>query len=132
VRALLLHVGDDAYAVPIEVAREVLAATSVTALPTAPSSVLGLCNVRGEIIPVFDSGVLLGLGPVPQVAAVALIETVLGPAGLAVSAPGEAVELGEQVGPTEGAGTGGAFAIEGGLAVLLDVEALLAPARVAS
>ncbi|MDQ1374771.1 MAG: purine-binding chemotaxis protein CheW [Actinomycetota bacterium] len=131
-RALLLRVGDDSYAVPIEVAREVLAATSITALPTAPSSVIGLCNVRGEIIPVFDTGVLLGLGPIPSTAAVAILETAVGPAGLATSDMGEAVELGDLVGHSEGAGTAGAFAVEGGLAVLLDVEMLLAPARVAS
>ena len=131
-RALLLHVGEDAYAVPIEVAREVLGATTVTPLPTAPSSVLGLCNVRGEIIPVFDTGVLLGLRPVTSTAAVAIIETTLGAAGLATTEMGEAVELGDQVGQTDGAGTSGAFAVNRGLAVLIDVDALLTPARVAS
>jgi purine-binding chemotaxis protein CheW len=131
-RALLLRVGDDSYAVPIEVAREMLAETSITSLPTAPPSVLGLCNVRGEIIPVFDTGVLLGLGPIPSAVAVAIIETSLGPAGLAASDLGAAVELGDQVGPSEAAGTAGAFAIESGLAVLIDVETLLAPARVGS
>ena len=130
-RALLLRVGDDSYAVPIEDAREVLGATSVTALPTSPSSVLGLCNVRGEIIPVFDTGVLLGLGPMPSTAAVAIIETALGPAGLAISDTGEAADLGDQVGQTDGPGTSGAFSVRDGLAVLIDVEALLAPARVA-
>jgi len=132
VRALLLHVGDDTYAVPIEDAREVLAATSITNLPTAPPSVLGLCNVRGEIIPVFDTGVLLGLGPIPSTVAVAIIETALGPAGLAISAPGEAVELGDPVGASDGAGTGGAFAVDDGLAVLIDTETLLTPAKVAT
>jgi chemotaxis signal transduction protein len=131
VRALLLRVGDDSYAVPIEVAREVLAATSITDLPSSPSSVLGLCNVRGEIIPVFDTGVLLGLGPLPSTVAVAIIETALGAAGLAASAMGEAIVLGDQVGHTDGPGTAGAFAVGEGLAVLVDVEALLAPARVA-
>ena len=131
-RALLLPLGDDLYAVPIEVAREVLAATSITALPTAPSSVLGLCNVRGEIIPVFDTASLLGLGPTPSVASVAIIETALGPAGLATSGAGEAVELGDMVGQTDGPGTAGAFAVTSGLAVLIDIEVLLAPARVAS
>mgnify|MGYP000754725686 CR=1 FL=1 len=131
-RALLLRVGEDSYAVPIEAAREVLAATTVTSLPTAPPSVLGLCNVRGEIIPVFDTGMLLGLGPLASTEAVAIIETAVGPAGLATSATGEAVDLGEQVGHTDGAGTAGAFAVEGGLAVLIDVEGLLTPARVAT
>jgi purine-binding chemotaxis protein CheW len=132
VRALLLRVGGDTFAVPIETAREVLAATSVTRLPTAPASVLGLCNVRGEIIPVFDTGVLLGVGAMATVGAVAIIETAVGPAGLATNDVGEAVELGDPVGQTDGPATSGAFAVGTGLAVLIDAEALLVPARVAS
>ena len=131
-RALRLRVGDDAYAVPMAVAREVLAAVDVTPLPTAPSSVLGVCNVRGEIIPVFDTGVLLGLGSMPAHDSIAIVETVMGPAGLATSGIGTAVELGEPAGTTDGPGTSGAFATEDGLAVLVDVEALLSPARIAS
>src|SRR5688572_11250265 len=130
-RALRLHIGTDKYAVPMAVAREVLAAPMLTELPTAPASVLGVCNLRGEIIPVFDTGTLLGLGPLPSVISVAIVETALGPGGLAASAMGEVVELGDHVAATEGVGTVGAFATDGGLAVLLDVEALLSPARVA-
>jgi purine-binding chemotaxis protein CheW len=133
VRALLLRVGADAYAIPMAAAREVVAAPQLTPLPTAPPSVLGLCNVRGEIVPVFDTGRLLGVGAIDDVAAVAIVETTLGPAGLAASDRGESVELGAPVGATEAAGTEGAFAVDAppGLAVLVDVEALLAPARVA-
>ena len=129
-RALLLHIGADAYAVPMHAAREVLDAPSLTELPTSPPSVLGLCNLRGEIVPVFDTGVLLGLGPLPSFTSVAIVETELGPAGLATTDRGESVELGDAVGVTEGPGTAGAFAVESGLAVLVDVEALLTPARV--
>jgi purine-binding chemotaxis protein CheW len=124
-RALLLRVGEDAYAVPIERAREVVTA-AVTPLPSAPASVLGVCNVRGEIIPVFDSGVLLGLGPMAGLDAIAVIETSLGPAGLAMTGLGEAVELGDPVALTETPGTAGAFAVGSSLAVLVDVEELFA------
>lgn len=129
-RALLLRVGEDTYAVPITVAREVVAAPALTSLPTAPSSVLGVCNVRGEIIPVFDSGVLLGLGAMPSIAAVAVLETSLGPAGLAMTGIGEAADLGDPVASTETPGTTGAYAVGGSLAVLIDVETLLAPAGI--
>ena len=129
-RALLLRVGEDAYAVPITAAREVVTA-AVTPLPTAPSTVLGVCNVRGEIIPVFDSGVVLGLGRLPFVDSIAVIETAHGPAGLAMTGFGEAVELGEPVAVTETPGTAGAFAVHDGVAVLIDVDALLAPNGVA-
>jgi chemotaxis signal transduction protein len=129
-RALRLQVGAEPYAVPMAVAREVVATPSLTKLPTAPPSVLGVCNLRGEIIPVFDTGVLLGLGPLTSFDSVAIVETELGPAGLTSSGLGESVELGEPVGTTEGPGAVGAYATQDGLAVLIDVEALLTPARI--
>ncbi|HEX7168433.1 MAG TPA: chemotaxis protein CheW [Acidimicrobiales bacterium] len=131
-RALRLRVADDTYAIPMAAAREVLADVDITPLPTAPSSVLGVCNVRGEIIPVFDTGVLLGLGPLPPFETVVVVETPLGPAGLATSDLVKSVDLGDAVGTTDGPATVGAFAGEDGVAVLVDVEALLTPARIAS
>ena len=129
-RALLLPVGEDMYAVAMELAREVVMTPVVTALPTAPRSLLGVCNVRGEIIPVFDTGVLLGLDAMADLCAVALLETSLGPAGLALTDIGGSVELGEPVAVTEAPGTLGAFVVGTQLAVLIDVEALLTSARV--
>ena len=128
-RALLLPVGEDTYAVPMDVAREVIVAPTVTTLPTAPPSVLGVCNVRGEIVPVFDTGILLGLGPLESVRAVTLVDADLGPAALAVSGIGASVELDDPVAVTEAPGTAGAFVYDDGLAVLVDVDVLLAPAR---
>jgi chemotaxis signal transduction protein len=127
VRALRLRIGEDVYAVPMDRAREVVAAPVVTALPTAPASVLGVCNVRGEILPVFDTGVLLGLGPT-SLAAIAVVDTALGAAGLAMSDTGATVELGGSVAMTETVGTAGAFLFGSELAVLLDVEVLLSSA----
>ena len=129
-RTLLLPIGEDTYAVPIELAREVVMAPVVTALPTAPAAVLGVCNVRGEIIPVFDTGVVLGLGAMATFTAVALLETTLGPVGLAITEIGGSVELGEAVAVTEAPGTMGAYVAGTKLAVLIDIEALLTSARV--
>ena len=64
-RALLVRLGEDSYAIPMTAAREVVAAPDVAVVPSAPPSVLGLCNVRGEIIPVFDAGALLGVPSLP-------------------------------------------------------------------
>lgn len=127
-----MRVGAEPYAVLMDDAREVIAAPALKKLPTAPLSVLGLCNVRGEIIPVFDTGVLLGLGPLPGLVAVAIVETALGPAGLGTSEMSDAIDLGEVVGMSDGPGTAGAFATDDGLAVLIDVNALLTPARIGS
>lgn len=130
-QALLMPVGEELYAVDVAVAREVIAAPVISSLPTTTGAVLGVVNLRGEIIPVFDTAVLLGLGaPItPQYAAV--VDTVLGPAALTTSAHGEAAELGDQVGLTDTPGTDGAFAVDGRLVVVLDVDALLGSVRLA-
>ncbi|HWW53724.1 MAG TPA: chemotaxis protein CheW [Acidimicrobiales bacterium] len=131
-RALLLRVGDDLFAVPMEVAREVVVAPTLSVLPTAPASVAGVFNLRGEIVPVFDTARLAGLAGLASVAYVAVVETGLGPAGLAMSEVGESVELGEPLGATETPGTVASYSLGTRLVVLIDVETLLAPARIAT
>ena len=84
-------------------------------------------NLRGEIVPVFDTAMLLGLGPIPSVAYVAVVETGLGPAGLAMTDVGESVELGEPIGATETPGTIASYALGTRIVVMIDVETLLAP-----
>jgi chemotaxis signal transduction protein len=131
-RALLLFLGDDLFAVPMAVAREVLVAPKVAVLPTAPATVAGVFNLRGEIVPLFDTAMLLGLGTIPSVEYVAVVETELGPAGLAMTAVGESVELDEPVGVTEKPGTVASYALGERVVVMLDVGALLTPARIAA
>lgn len=55
---LVLPVGGQRYAVALDSAREVLAAPETTALPGAPGALVGLCNVRGAIVPLFDLALL--------------------------------------------------------------------------
>lgn len=128
-RALLVPVGDDAYAVAMDAAREVVNAPEITPLPTAPSTVVGLINLRGDIVPVFDTARLLGLVSSDMVYAV-VVETSLGPAGLTMTGTGEAIELGEAVSAADTAGTVATYAVGDRLVVLLDLETLLAPAIV--
>lgn len=130
--ALVLPVGDERYAVDITSAREVVTAPDIVTLPTAPARVLGLFNVRGELIPIFDTAALLGLAPVGDVSFAAIVETTLGVAALATTGLGEAVELGEPVGNTDSPGAVASYEVGSNLVVLLDLEALLAPLRTAS
>jgi chemotaxis signal transduction protein len=131
-RALLLRIGDDVFAVPITSAHEVVVAPRLADLATAPATVAGLINLRGDIVPVFDTAMLLGLGTIPSIAYVAVVETGLGPAGLAMTEMGESVELGESIGVTDAPGTVGAYALGEEVTVMIDIETLLAPARIAS
>jgi len=113
-------------------AREVVVAPTIAELPTAPPTVAGLMNLRGDIVPVFATAMLLGLGEIPSTAYVAVVETSLGLAGLAITEVGESVELGESVGATELPGTVAAYALGSKVAVMIDLETLLAPTGAAT
>lgn len=132
-QALLLPVGPEWYAVDAAWAREVAASPEVVRLPTAPASVVGVFNLRGEIVPLFDVAALLGVGagtaPDRWPWAV-VVDTPLGPAALAITAVPEVAELGPPTGRPDLAGTVSTHAVGDRLAVLLDVEAVLAPARI--
>lgn len=95
VRALV--VGDEAapLAIAVHAVRSVVADPPLTPVPTAPPTVLGLANVRGEIVPVLDTGLLLGLDAVGRAAYVLVVDTARGPAGFAVPAmpvPGDVAD----------------------------------------
>jgi hypothetical protein len=127
IRALIVPVGLDLYAVPMESVREVVATPCPCALPTGPAAVVGLFNLRGEIVPLFDTAALLGVGRLSAWPFAAVVQTRLGPAGLAGSGLPESVLLGEPIGPSESHGTMGVYALGRRLAALVDVEALLTP-----
>jgi len=59
-------VGDVAYAVPIADVREIVNPLLLTELPHAPSSVVGVADHRGDVIPVVDLRVRFGLRPLPD------------------------------------------------------------------
>jgi len=126
---VLLPVGTDLYAVRIESVREVLAAPAVTQLVTAPAPLLGLINLRGEIVPLLDTASLLGVGSVGTVSFAAVIHTPDGPAALAVTSFPQRAELGSAIGPSELPGTTGIYQLDQQVVVLLDTAVLLAPDR---
>lgn len=128
--ALLLPLGADWYGAEMAGVREVVSAPVVTALPNAPAAVLGVFNLRGEIVPLFDMGTLLGVGRGEAPAFAAVMETPLGPAGLAMTGAAESAVLGDPVGTSDLPGAVAVHAVGNRLVTLLDVEALLLPTRV--
>lgn len=129
-QSLGFPVGSEWYAIDFDWVREVVAEPRVTPIPTVPTSVLGLVNLRGEMVPVFDTGRLLGVGPVGDSPFLVVIDAVAGLAGLAATGLPVAVRLGDALGPAEGPAAVGIFAMEGpAVATLIDVELLMAPGR---
>lgn len=53
------------YAIELRWIREVVSLGFITAVPTAPVALGGVCNLHGEILPVLDVGPLLGREPGP-------------------------------------------------------------------
>jgi purine-binding chemotaxis protein CheW len=61
VQLLIFTLDRSRYGIPLEDVVEIMRAVAVTPIPTAPSVVEGLMNVRGLIVPVFDPRRRFGL-----------------------------------------------------------------------
>lgn len=61
VRACLVVLGGEEFAVDVRCLREVMVVGKPTAVPGAPSFVRGVANLRGEVITIVDLGPVLGL-----------------------------------------------------------------------
>jgi purine-binding chemotaxis protein CheW len=130
-QALLLPLHDDLYALELTTVREVVPDPEVTPLPGAPPSLLGIFNLRGEVVPLFDTAWLLGLEPGGIADQVTVADTGAGPAGLASHDRPWREQLGTSAGPATLPAALGRFAVpgDGQVATLLDVEQLLARVR---
>lgn len=62
---IVFAIGAARYAVELRWVREVVTLGFVTAVPTAPPAVGGVCNLHGTILPVLDVAALLGEPPGP-------------------------------------------------------------------
>lgn len=65
---IVFALGAARYAVELRWVREVVTLGFVTAVPTAPPALGGVCNLHGSILPVLDVGALLDqpVGPPPR------------------------------------------------------------------
>ena len=123
--AVILPVGADLYAVPMMWMREVLATPPVTEVVTAQPVVLGLINLRGEIVILLDTAFLLGVGSMQEPPYAVVLNTAYGPVALAASGLPERVVLDAPTGPSELPGTAGVYLVGDRIAALLDPAILL-------
>jgi purine-binding chemotaxis protein CheW len=122
VRVLLLEVGQDSYALAVETVDRVMAVPPVTRVPGASPAVLGVFNLRGEIVPLFDLPRLIGTGETAGGSHVAVVRSPRGLAGLLASAAPVVAELGDPVAGIEGAGGRSIHDVEGHLASYVDID----------
>jgi purine-binding chemotaxis protein CheW len=118
-------VGGEQYAVPVEYVHEVAHIGTVTPVPGVGRPFLGVCNLRGEVLPIVDFGALVGVpGATPE----QMVVTQAGGlrAGLAVE---HVLGVGELPGPDRAAEASqlqGAMLIDGTLIGVVDVPGVLA------
>jgi len=53
-RICLFSMGEDSYAIPVDLLTEIIISQKVFPVPTTPSHVLGVINLRGNIVPIVD------------------------------------------------------------------------------
>jgi purine-binding chemotaxis protein CheW len=102
---LAFELEGEAYIVPIERVREILKVPPLTEVPRSPHSLLGVMNLRGEVLPVYDLKPRLGLRDpptertdvsklkLPRSTRVVLIRDETGDAGVLVDAVRAVVRL---------------------------------------
>ncbi|MEO5833363.1 MAG: chemotaxis protein CheW [Nakamurella sp.] len=128
-QAVLMPVGAELYALGMTWVREVVATPEVAPLATAPDFVLGLVNLRGQIVPLFDTAALLGVGAVGAAVFAVVVETPDGLAGLAATGLPYRSGLGAAIGPSERPGTAGVHRDGDRVVISLDPATLLTPER---
>ena len=120
-----VRIGDEEYALPVRHVPEIAELGEITPVPGAPAAVLGIRNLRGEVLPVFDlASVLAAAGEVaPRRIVVADVDGRR--CALAVDAVTEVSELDAAEEGVDSPLLEGAVLVDGRLIGLLDVPALL-------
>lgn len=84
VALVLFTIGGVRHAVESQFVREVLRRPDVSAVPSAPATVVGVTNVRGEILTVADISTLLGVATPPAGGPVIVLDGPPAPLGVVV------------------------------------------------
>jgi purine-binding chemotaxis protein CheW len=118
-----VRLGVETYALPVSHVKEVAGLGALTPVPGAAAEVLGVCNLRGTILAVYDLGAALGVAAKPRsrlvvaeaggVQAGFAVDTIEDVADLPV--PSEQLESGLMV---------GSAIVDGDLVGFIDVDAL--------
>jgi len=87
------------FGIPISVVREIIAAGNVVALPDMPQAMVGILNVRGNVLPVIDLRSKFGMGSGKAVGAnsnkILLVELNESTVGFLVDAVSEVLSVSE-------------------------------------
>lgn len=95
---LTFHLNARPFGVRIETVREINRMGDITPIPSAPSFMAGVMNLRGKVIPVVDLRLKFGLATSEQTreTCIIVIDTQAGLVGTIVDSVSEVVELGQE------------------------------------
>ncbi len=124
-RVLVLAANDAYFAVPMERVHQVLRHPLVTRIPLSPAGLIGVVNVRGEIVPLLDTAVLTGTGTLDEPPFAVLVTGGEDMVALAAQELPTAADFEEPVGAGAQPGELGVYSTGGHLVVLIDVEELV-------
>lgn len=123
-RVLVLEVNSAYFALSMETVHQVMRRPIVTRVPLPPQGLLGIVNVRGEIVPLLDTGLLTGTGSLTEPAFAVLVQGAEEMLAVAAEKLPTRADFEEPVGPGTRPGELGLYSHDGHLVMLIDVEAL--------
>lgn len=124
-RVLVIAANAAFFAVPMTTVHQVLRRPLVTLVPLSPVGLIGIVNVRGEIVPLLDTGVLTGTGALTEPPFAVLVSGERDMVALAAQELPFAADFEEPVGPGTKPGELGVYSNGGRLVVLVDIEELV-------
>lgn len=124
-RVLVVAVNAAFFAVPMATVHQVLRHPLVTRVPMSPNGLLGVVNIRGEIVPLLDTGVLTGTGGLNDPPFAVLVSGEKDMVALAAEELPIAADFDEPVGPGTQPGELAVYSNGGRLIVLVDIEELV-------
>ena len=116
-----LRIGPEAYAMPVQHVREVVRLGEVTVVPGSRPEMLGVRNLRGQILPVIDLALLLGISASAPPGRMLVAEAGGRAAGFAIDSVSEVSELPDPAEEAESSLLIGATLAGGDLIGLIDV-----------
>ena len=96
-RWVTFRLGDEAYGINVMQVREVLRISEIAPVPGSPDYVIGIINLRGNVVTVIETRHKFGLRPINRddAARIVIIETDDQVIGIMVDAVSEVVDLAE-------------------------------------
>jgi chemotaxis signal transduction protein len=120
-----VRAGGEQYALPVDSVREIAEMAEIAPVPGAPAGVLGVWNLRGDVLAALDLAALLGLEPAAEPSRIVVAENGEARAGLVVESVARVGALPEAREPADSHFLSASALVDGAPLGILDLDALL-------